>query len=530
MIKPPQSTSTKTRGKRRIGDTFVDNGLISKEQLQTALQKQSHEGGHLGSILIEMGFITIDDLLDFLSGQSGFPAVNLYKINIGKHVLELIPREKINNFQVLPVSADKNTLTLAMINPHDFEIVSEIGFQLGKKVKPVIVPSFMMEAVRKVLLADPSGGISGQLLKKMVDATRQKISKTTPLLAMLQYLSKSKANDLLLTAGAPPSLKISNEVKRLAMPPLTPADCEKYAQDLLSEEEWAVFENKNDCGIAITYPKIGRFRANVFRQRNSVAIALRNLPESIPSLNDLNLPDWLREFALRPQGLILIGGPAGHGKSTTMCALVDIINNNRRCNILTLEDPVEYLHKHKMSNINQREVGRDTESFSEGLRHVFRQAPDVIVIGEMRDKESMAIAMRAASTGHLVLSTIHANNSTSVIETIINSFEPHRQNLVRMMLADCLLLCLSQRLLPLKDGQGRILALEKLVNTHRIRNRIREEKTHHIRSQMQAGSEDFVSLDVSLANLYKNGAVKLEEASQFVEDDLFFRELTTGKR
>jgi len=213
-----------------------------------------------------------------------------------------------------------------------------------------------------------------------------------------------------------------------------------------------------------------------------------------------------------------------------MCALVDIINNNRRCNILTLEDPVEYLHKHKMSNINQREVGRDTESFSEGLRNVFRQAPDVIVIGEMRDKDSMAIAMRAASTGHLVLSTIHANNSTSVIETIINSFEPHRQNLIRMMLADCLLLCLSQRLLPLKDGQGRILALEKLINSHRIRNRIREEKTHHIRSQMQAGSEDYVSLDVALANLYKKGAVKLEDAAKCADDDLFFREVVTGKK
>ena len=530
MIKPPESTSKAPRGKKRIGDTFVDNGLLSDEQLQTALRKQSREGGHLGSVLIEMGFITIDNLLDFLSKQSGFPAINLYKTNISKDLLDLIPKEKLHGYQVLPVATDDRTLTLAMINPHDFETVSEIGFLLGKKVNPVIVPAFMMEAVRKVLLADPAGGLKGKLIKKMVDATSREMGKTTPLLAMLKYLSKSKANDLLLTAGAPPALKIGNEVKRLTMPPLTPIECEMYARELLSEEEWAIFERKNDYGIAITYPKLGRFRANAFRQRSSIAIALRNLPESIPSLSDLNLPEWLREFALRPQGLILIGGPAGHGKSTTMCALVDIINNNRRCNILSLEDPVEYLHRHKMSNINQREVGRDTESFSEGLHNVFRQAPDVIVIGEMRDTESMAIAMRAASTGHLVLSTLHANNSTSIIETIINSFEPHRQNLTRMMLADCLLLCLSQRLLSLKDGQGRILALENLINSHRIRNRIREEKTHHIRSQMQAGSDDFISLDVSLANLYKKGAVKLEEAAKFAEDDLFFRELATGKK
>ena len=259
MTRPSQSTGKKPHGKKRIGDAFVDNGLISKEQLQAALQKQTQNGGHLGSILIEMGFVSINDLLDFLSKQSGFPAVNLYNTDISKDLLELIPREKISGFQVLPVSTDENSLTLAMINPHDFETVSEIGFLLGKKVKPVIVPSFMMEAVRKVLLAEPAGGLSGKLIKKMVDATSQKIGKTTPLLAMLQYLSKSKANDLLLSAGAPPSLKISNEVKRLTMLPLTPADCEQYARDLLSEEEWALFEEKNDCGIAITYPRLGRF-------------------------------------------------------------------------------------------------------------------------------------------------------------------------------------------------------------------------------------------------------------------------------
>ncbi|MEE4266335.1 MAG: hypothetical protein V2I56_26845, partial [Desulfobacteraceae bacterium] len=222
MTKPARSTGKTPHGKKRIGDAFVDNGLISKEQLQQALQKQTREGGHLGSLLIEMGFISLDDLLDFLSKQSGFPAINLYEANIGRDLLNLISREKLHGFQILPIAADENTVTLAMINPHDFETVSEIGFLLGKKVKPAIVPSFMMEAVRKVLLAEPAGGISGKLIKKMVDATSQKIGKTTPLLAMLQYLSKSKANDLLLTAGAPPAVKIGNEVKRLTMPPLTP--------------------------------------------------------------------------------------------------------------------------------------------------------------------------------------------------------------------------------------------------------------------------------------------------------------------
>jgi twitching motility protein PilT len=298
---------------------------------------------------------------------------------------------------------------------------------------------------------------------------------------------------------------------------------------LLSTEEWERFSESNDIGIAVTYPSIGRFRVNIFRQRSSIAIAIRSLPENIPSLPQLNLPDWLREFILKPQGLILVGGPAGHGKSTTLCAMVDVINTNRRCNIITLEDPVEYLHQHKMSNVNQRQIGRDTKSFHEGLRNVFRQAPDVIVIGEMRDKESYEIALKAASTGHLVLSTIHATNTTSIIETVINSFEPHEQALIRNMLADCLLLCLVQRLIPRKDGMGRVLALEKLINSHRTKKRIREDKTHHIRSQMQAGSEDYNSLDISLAYLYKKGLIRMEDGLRFVEDETFFKELATGK-
>jgi twitching motility protein PilT len=519
----------RTAAKQRIGDSLIDDKLINPQQLRLALAKQSQTGDHLGSILIEMGFITIENLLDFLAAQSGVPAINLYNIRIDRELLDQIPKEQIFNSKVLPVETDKNSLTLAMVNPHDFETISQISFLVGKKIKPAIVPSFMMEAARKILLTEPTGGLDGELIHKMVDASREKLGKVPPLITLLQYLAKSKANDMLFSAGAPPSLKISNEVRRLSMKPLTPEDCELYAKELLSEDEWARFAESNDFGIAVTYPSIGRFRVNIFRQRSSIAIAIRNLPEAIPSLTNLNLPNWLRDFALKPQGLILVGGPAGHGKSTSLCAMVDVINTNRRCNIVTLEDPVEYLHQHKMSNVNQRQIGRDTKSFHEGLRNVFRQAPDVIVIGEMRDKESYEIALKAASTGHLVLSTIHANNATSVIETVINTFEPHEQNLIRYMLADCLLLCIAQRLVPRRDGFGRVLALEKLINSHRTKKRIREEKTHHIRSQMQAGTEDFTSLDISLAQLCKKGIIRLEDGLKYAEDEMFFRELSSGK-
>ncbi len=299
----------------------------------------------------------------------------------------------------------------------------------------------------------------------------------------------------------------------------------KYAREMLSDEGWQEFSNKTDYDFSATYPGIGRFRVALYRQRNSVAIALRPLMDAVPELPSLNLPEWITNFALRPQGLILVSSPAGHGKTTTMSALVDIINSRRGCNIVTMEDPVEYLHQHKKSNISQREVGRDVGSFAQGMRHVLRHTPDVIVVGEMRDKETFRIALQAANSGHLVLSTVHSDNSTSIIERVVNMFEPYEQNLIRMTLAESLLLSIAQRLVTRADGKGRILALEYFVNSQRMKGFIRDGKTHQIRTQMQTGSDDFSSIDISLARLAKKGLINVQDGLNQCEDDLFYRSL-----
>jgi twitching motility protein PilT len=507
-----------------FGELLVEEGLINTDQLNAALKRQGQMGGQIGSILVDMGFITIDDLLNFLSKQLGVPSVNLFKLDLDQEVLKLLPLEKINAMGVLPLGMDKDSLTLAMVNPQDMTALREIEFTLGRKVHPVVVPAFQMHAATRSLRALSDKGLSGAVIAE--EADRTKIRKTPELTSLLENVIESNATDLLLTAGVPPSMKIHNEVNRFLMASLTPDDCERYAKDLMSERDWEVFAQKGDYDFAITYPGIGRLRVNVCRQRNSVSIALRHFAEKLPSLKELNLPEWIKEYALRPQGLILICGPAGHGKSTTLSAMVDIINTHRMCNIITLEDPVEYLHKHKKSNVSQREVGRDTESFYEGLRHVFRQAPDVIVVGELRDKESFEIALRAADTGHLVLSTVHADNSTSIVERSINMFPPHQQGHVRLRIADCLLLSFSQRLAPLAKGQGRILACEKLINSYRIKNLIREGKTHQIRSQMQAGTEDFTSIDSSLAELCNKGLISFIDGLRLSDNEQFYREIT----
>ncbi|MFH1075395.1 MAG: PilT/PilU family type 4a pilus ATPase [Pseudomonadota bacterium] len=510
--------------KSRIGDLMLRSGYIDEEQLTQALQRQQQVGGQLGSIFIEMGFITIDQLLDFLSKQLGVPGVNLFKMDIDQDVVRLIPLSKIKSLRILPISSKGNSLTLAMVNPKNITTISEIEFTLGKKVQSVVVPSFMMDAAIKSLFSKAADGLKGDVLCKVAET--DKIGRSPRLDTLLQQLIESKASDMFLTAGVPPSIKIGHDVIRLPMIPLTPGCCAKYAKEIMGEQEWENFVKTNEHDFGVTFPDIGRFRVNVYRQRNSVSVAMRYIPDEVGTFQQLNLPEWVKTYALKPQGLILITGPSGHGKSTTLAAMVDLINSERKLNIVTLEDPVEYLHKHKKSNVNQREVGRDTESFHEGLKRVFRQAPDVIVIGEMRDMVSFEIALKVASTGHLVLSTLHGDNSTTVIERIINMFEPYRQNLIRTMISESLLLVLAQRLLSRRSGPGRIMALEKLTNSNRIAGMIRDQKTYQIRSQLQVACDDFESLDCSISHLIKAGLVSWEEGSKYMEDLAFCSRLS----
>lgn len=516
--------------KMRFGELMIQLGLINQKQLQEALKRQSQVSEHIGSILLELGYINMEDLLNFLSSQFGVRAVNLFETDIEPQVLKAIPHKKVREKKILPVALQGNQLTLAMVNPKDLITISELEFSLGKKIDPVVVPAFMMEAAIETLVAKPSERIRGKELEEKSSLGKEKVKSGTKLPALLKKAVSVNASDLILTAGAPPSLRIVNELQRLSSPALTPADCEAYAREMMPDNKWNDFVDNRDVDFSVTYQGIGRFRVNAYNQRNSIALAIRPVLETIPSPEQLNLPQWLLDFALKPSGLIIVSGPAGHGKSTTLYAMVDMINNHKRYNIITLEDPVEYMHKHKKSNISQREVGVDTPTFYSGLKSVLRQAPDVIVVGEMRDKESFEIALQASYTGHLVITTMHAANSTVAVENTIQMFEPHKQNLIRMMLADSLIVSLAQRLVPLGNNSGRVLALERLINSSRIKNIIREAKIHQIRSQMQQGTEDFTSIDIELANLYRKGRIKFEDGMMLANDKSHYRELAESKR
>jgi twitching motility protein PilT len=513
---------------RKIGHLFLESSAITLEQLGVALKRQNQSGERLGSVLLQLGYLNTDTLLDILRKQSGTASLNLFQIQVDLPVLNILSFEQMKKFQVLPISLSSKGLFIAMADPDDIKTIDELTFITGRTFTPVVVPHTQLSAALRYI-EQRGGQLSGPLSGKEIEAEQsmEAISGTIEITSLINLLIEKNASDLLLSAGVPPCLKLNNEIIRLSGMDLTPLEVENTARELMTDLQWQEFLAKGELDFGLSSSGIGRFRINAYRQRGTISLAIRNIVENIPSVAALGLPDWLEEYVLHPQGLILVTGPVGHGKSTTLAALVNVINTKRKCNIITIEDPIEFLHKHRMSNINQREVGRDTPSFEEGLSHIFRQAPDVIVIGEMRDPESFAIAVQAAETGHLVISTMHANTSTTAIERIIEIFPPEKQQQMRVQLAEVFLLVLNQRLIPRKNGNGRALAYERLANSSRIRNMIREGKTNHIRSIFQHSADEFHPIDISLSGLVRKGEISLEEAVKYCENPTALREMVS---
>jgi len=330
---------------------------------------------------------------------------------------------------------------------------------------------------------------------------------------LFDLVSKEGASDLLISAGSPPALRVNGDILRAKGDPLSPEQSRKLIYDLLSPDQRKTFEEKKELDFSLAVGKKQRYRVNVYQQKQAVTAAFRPIPETIPDFDGLGLPEQVGEIAEERQGLVLVTGPTGHGKTTTQASLIDRINTNRACHIITVEDPIEYVHHHKKSIVDQREVGVDTHTFLDALKYVLRQDPDVILIGEMRDLDTIQAALRAAETGHLVFATLHTNDAIQTVDRIIDVFPAEQQQQVRFQLSMVLLAILSQRLLPRSDGDGRVLAIELLFNNGAIANLIREGKTHQVLGVMEtAGKEGMITMDKSIKDLYLEGLVSYDEA------------------
>jgi twitching motility protein PilT len=323
------------------------------------------------------------------------------------------------------------------------------------------------------------------------------------------------ASDLHITVGLPPMVRVSGEVQALDYPPLTQNITRELVYDILSNDQRQRLENEWELDFSYTLPRTARFRVNVYFQKGSLGAAFRTIPQEIQSLGELGLPKAVESLTEKPRGLVLVTGPTGSGKSTTLASMIDRINDTRNEHIMSVEDPIEFLHNHKKCIVNQREVNQDTHSFAQALKHVLRQDPDIILVGEMRDLETISLAVTAAETGHLVFGTLHTQDAPQTVDRIIDVFPPHQQHQIRAQLANALQGIITQTLIPRRDGQGRVVACEVLVPTPGVRNLIREGKNHQIYSAMQTGGKfGMQTMDAALVELVRRGKISQQEAEK----------------
>lgn len=343
---------------------------------------------------------------------------------------------------------------------------------------------------------------------------------------LLRLVVERKASDLHLTEEEPPMLRVDGELVPTESPRLSADDTKRLIYSVLTDKQKVQFEETLELDFSLYMPNISRFRVNVHQQRGAVEAAFRVVLLNIRSIEELGLPAIVGKLALKPNGLVMITGPTGMGKTTTLAAMVDLINTQRRCLVVTIEDPIEYLFRNKQSIIKQREVGSDTHSFAIALKHVLRQDPDVILIGEMRDLETIATAMTAAETGHLVLSTLHTPDAPQTIDRIIDVFPPHQQQQIMVQLAGCVQGIVAQQLLPRKDGLGRVVSTEIMIGTDAVRACIRERRTHQLNTIVQTGSQyGMTTMDKSLKELYSRGIITYETALSHAKNPQEFRNL-----
>ncbi len=507
---------------RRVGEFLVARKVLSRDSLEVALRQEEESGVPLAKILAGEGMVSERDLVAAVAVQLGIDFWDFDQEGVSPNVDRLLPEDVAIRLSAVPVMVDEGNLVVAMEDPTDEGAVAELTAVTDMTVEPVLAVRDDLKKVLATMYPSRSAKSRAPLEEPLAEELHVN--------ALLAQVVAVRGSDLHLAVGLPPCARVDGSLLPLeGYEPLNGSEIRRMIFAILTQRQRERFESELELDTSHSVPGLGRFRVNVFLQRDSVGSVMRAIPDTIVPFDSLGLPPAVAQFADLPRGLVLVTGPTGSGKSTTLASLVDIINERRSLHIMTVEDPIEFLHHHKRCVVNQREVGEDTQSFAQALKHVLRQDPDVILVGEMRDLETISTALTAAETGHLVFATLHTQDAPQSIDRVIDVFPPHQQQQIRVQLASALQGIVCQQLLPRAGRVGRGVAAEVLVATPAVRNLIREGKTHQIYSAMQAGAKFGMStMDQSLAALVRSGAVDMGTAVDRCANEDDFRRLVAG--
>ncbi|MGZ4713812.1 MAG: PilT/PilU family type 4a pilus ATPase [Acidimicrobiia bacterium] len=497
---------------RVLGEFLVERHVLSRDDLAIAMAESRRTGDALPAVLRREGLVSEKDLTAAIAETVGVRFVDFTETPLHPDAALTVPEGVAREYQAIGVDFDGSRLVVAFPDPGDDAAVQAVGQSTGYEIVPAAAGRYEIQhAIDSVFgPAVPAIDVEGDA--NPVEDEVEGIHVND----LLKLVLEQRGSDLHLTAGSPPVIRVHGELRPVdGVEALSGSQIREMIYAILTQKQREKFENELELDCSYSLPGRSRFRVNVFLQRDNVGAVMRTIPYEIVSFEKLGVPDTVRSFADLPRGLVLVTGPTGSGKSTTLASLVDIVNREKAVHIMTVEDPIEFLHQHKRAVVNQREVGEDTKSFSEALRHVLRQDPDVILVGEMRDLDTIQTALTAAETGHLVFATLHTQDAPQSIDRIIDVFPSHQQQQVRVQLAASLQGICTQQLLQTADGAGRVLAAEVLVATPAVRNLIREGKIYQIYSLMQTGAKfGMITMDQHLAQLVKAQKITMEAAAE----------------
>ncbi len=512
---------------RRLGEFLCERKVLSRDVLEECLVKEASTGRTLAALLIADGLVGERDLIAAIAEQTGQRFIDLDVQVVRPGIDQVVPAEIARELLAVAVDIEGAELVVAMADPSDKVAVERVAHATGWPILPALAvraslgqlivdmygavpqePTSDPEALSLQEAADRAAGI------EVEDTSGVKVGEELHLNDLLLRTLELGGSDLHLTVGVCPTARVDGNLIRMdEYPVMNGSEIRRMIYGILTQKQRERFEGELELDMSHAVPGKGRFRVNVFFQRDSMGAVCRAIPVDLLPLDQLGLPAAVGRFAELPRGLVLVTGPTGSGKSTTLASLIDIINRTRQMHIMTVEDPIEFLHRHKTATVNQREVGEDTHSFAAALKHVLRQDPDVILVGEMRDLETIQTALTAAETGHLVFATLHTQDAPQSIDRIIDVFPAHQQQQIRVQVASSLQGIVTQQLVPSLSGKGRVCIAEVLVATPAIRNLIREGKTHQIHSAMQAGGAyGMTTMDQTLAEMVRTRRISMKVA------------------